>query len=116
MQMFGPVRSISEAQLPSSTDGVYEGAVLLKVDANDDNLQLFHFIRRLRQVPQLRVLRLYGKRGSAEISMGLREPIHLMDLLAKIPGVQRVRTLYRCAGVGGDQDQEVGVWLWSKDG
>ena len=50
-----------------------------------------HFVSPLRLAAQLRVLRLMSKsQNQAEILVGLREPLHLKEVLAKIQGVSQV--------------------------
>ena len=74
-------------------EGVYEGAVRLNVVAPDGIPQMAHFVSQLRLAAQLRVLRLMSKsQNQVEILVGLREPLHLKEVLAKIQGVSQVST------------------------
>ena len=71
-------------------DEVYEGTVKLDVDSEGGILQLVHFVRQLRELPQVRLLRLVGNHQVMEILLSLREPLTLEDTLVQIRGVTQV--------------------------
>ena len=72
-------------------EGVYEGAVRLNVVAPDGIPQMAHFVSQLRLAAQLRVLHLMSKsQNQVEILVGLRGPLRLKEVLAKIQGVSQV--------------------------
>ena len=51
---------------------------------------MVHFVSRLRELTQVRVLRLVGNHQVMEISLALREPLTLKETLAEIRGVDQV--------------------------
>ena len=74
-------------------DEIYEGTVRLNVEANGCIREVVHFVRELRQKPQLRLLRLVGNnREGVDILIGLREPLRLRTMLPQIAGVTIVST------------------------
>ena len=75
-------------------DGVYEGVLRLLVKAGTaDLLQVVHLVGELRQRPDLRLLKLVTiEKGTTEIVLALREPLHMEGFLLQIDGVQQVET------------------------
>ncbi|MCH7785912.1 MAG: hypothetical protein IIC22_00230 [Chloroflexi bacterium] len=81
-----------EPAIPAE-DEIYEGTVRLNVEANGCIREVVHFVRELRQKPQLRLLRLVGNnREGVDILIGLREPLRLRTMLPQIKGVTIVST------------------------
>lgn len=67
---------------------VFEGTVRLNVEANGCIREIVHFVRELRQKPQLRLLRLVGNnRDGVDIWLGLREPLRLKSILPELQGI-----------------------------
>ena len=63
------------------------------MEANGCIRQVVHFVRELRQKPQLRLLRLVGNnREGVDILIGLREPLLLNKMIPQIEGVTIVST------------------------
>ncbi|MCH7744994.1 MAG: hypothetical protein IIC84_02860 [Chloroflexi bacterium] len=74
-------------------DEVYEGTVRLNVEANGCIRQVVHFVRELRQKPELRLLRLVGNnKEGVDILIGLREPLLLKKMIPQIEGVTIIST------------------------
>lgn len=85
-------------------DEVYEGTVRLNVEANGCIRQVVHFVRELRQKPELRLLRLVGNnREGVDILIGLREPLLLNKMLPQIEGVTIVSTSLGSSESGGER-------------
>ncbi len=92
-----------QAQAPASEDEIYEGTVRLNVEANGCIREVVHFVRELRQAPQLRLLRMVGNnKEGVEIWLGLREPLRLRKMLPQIAGISIISTPV----VGGQSDKE----------
>ena len=70
--------------------------------------EIVHFVRELRQKPELRLLRLVGNnKEGVDIWLGLREPLHIKSMLPEIEGVSiSVRPLPH---VGGNVEKLLGV-------
>lgn len=64
-------------------EGMFDGAVRLTVFSQGNMQRVVRFVDSLAQRPQLRVLRMTGnpQQEAAEIDIGLREPIRLMEVL-----------------------------------
>jgi hypothetical protein len=76
---------------PDADEEKYEGTVRLNVEANDCIGEVVHFVRELRQKPQLRLLRMVGNnKDGVDIWLGLREPLQLRKMLPGIEGVSAV--------------------------
>ena len=75
--------------------GLYEGTVRLMVTSSGPVKNLLNFVGELRQNTQLRLLRLVASQRSEsmDIWLGLREPLHLIQILEDIPGVSQVTAL-----------------------
>ena len=70
---------------------VYEGAVRLDVESDGDIQLVVSFVQELRLNAQFRVLRLVShSQTDMEISLGLREPLRLKQILGEIEGVSQV--------------------------
>ena len=88
-------------ELPSLADpiklkeGTVEGTVKVMVGTSGDVGITVHFVDQLRQIPHLHVLRLQAERRNEKlvISLRLREPIALKQLLLELPGVLRVESV-----------------------
>ena len=92
-----------EPAIPAE-DEVFEGNVRLNVEANGCIRQVVHFVRELRQKPQLRLLRLVGNnREGVDILIGLREPLLLNKMLPQIEGVTIVSTSLGSSESGGER-------------
>ena len=76
-----------EVPAGSPSDEVYEETVRLTVDAEGYFHQMINFVAELRNMPQLRLL---GNSHSAEILLGMREPLPLRQVLGQIQGVAQV--------------------------
>ena len=84
------IANIPEEPSQSSGQDLYEGNVKLTVGAEDDVLQLVYFVSELRQMSQVRLLRLERNAQDVEIFLSLREPIHLREILSQVQGVTEV--------------------------
>jgi hypothetical protein len=72
-------------------NAVFEGTVRLNIEAKGCIKEIVHFVRELRQKPELRLLRLVGNnKDGVDIWLGLREPLRLKSILPKIDGVSIV--------------------------
>ena len=81
----------SEESIDASDEEIYEGTVKLKVESDGDIQLVVNFVQELRQQTQLRVLRLVShSQTDMEISLGVREPMRLRQLLGEIQGVSEV--------------------------
>ena len=82
---------------PASTDGVYEGTVKLRVQAERSAvLPMVHFVSELRRRAELRVLNVVrNEDGGADILVGLRLPLPMRRVLQQIDSVSDVRPLAR---------------------
>ena len=82
---------VSEQSPDASDEEIYEGTVKLKVESDGDIQLVVNFVKELRQQSQLRVLRLVShSQTDMEISLGVREPLRLRQLLGEIQGVSQV--------------------------
>lgn len=85
--------SVDELDELDDADSMYEGTVHLNVEANSCIREVVHFVRELRQKPQLRLLRLVGNnRMGVDIWLALREPLQLDKMLPQLEGVSVVST------------------------
>lgn len=81
----------------SPDDEVFEGSVRLNIETTGCIRDVVHFVEELRQKPQFRLLQLMGnQRDSANIMMGLREPVPLKRVLLQMPGVSQVTAPVGC--------------------
>ena len=103
------IRSLATMDGPPNE--VYEGAVRLYVDSEGGILQLVHFVSRLRELTQVRVLRLVGNHQVMEISLALREPMTLKETLGKIRGVDQVIAPQNPVSAPVSGDRTLGVRL-----
>ncbi len=73
-------------------EGTVEGTVKLIVGTSGDLGNTVRFVDQLRQISHFHVLRLQAERRNERlvISLRLREPIPLKELLLELPGVSRV--------------------------
>lgn len=94
------------AEIPESTE--FEGTVRLNVEAHGCIKEIVHFVRELRQKPELRLLRLVGNnKEGVDIWLGLREPLRIKSMLPEIEGVNiTVRPLPH---IGGQDEKLLGV-------
>ena len=93
-------------ELPEST--TFEGTIRLNVEAPGCIKEIVHFVRELRQKPELRLLRLVGNnKEGVDIWLGLREPLRIRTILPAIEGVSiSVRPLPH---VGAQDEKLLGV-------
>ena len=69
----------------------YEGNVSLKVQAEDEIHLMVNFVQALRQKSQFRLLRMVShSQREVDSLLGLREPLPLKEVLAKMQGVSKV--------------------------
>jgi|GEM_PF-6432602 len=102
-----PAKEEAKAQSDSEPALVYEGAVLLKVNAGGSVRRSLQFVHALGQLPQLTVLRLMGdQREEIEVWVGLRQPTPLKELVGQMPGVGRVAPETSLKG-----EPQLAVWL-----
>ena len=96
----------TEAPEEEEDTELYEGSVRLKVVAEGDIQQVVHFVQELRQQTQLRVLRLVGNsQKDLDILLGLREPLHLREVLGEMAGVSQVDQIEDGSEGGGGLEQ-----------
>lgn len=87
----------------------YEGTVHLNVEANNCIREVVHFVRELRQKPQLRLLRLVGNnKMGVDIWLALREPLQLEKMLPQLEGVSVVSTPIEATS---DQEKRLSIRL-----
>ena len=80
-----------EAVEPKVSDELYEGTIRLNVKVEGSMGLVVNFVQRLREKPELRLLRLANNReGGVNVWVGLREPISLQRVLGQIECVLRV--------------------------
>ena len=83
---------IGEEPVPALVDGIYEGNVRLRVDGNANIYVVIRFLQALRREDGLRVNGMVSNtKKDVEVLIGLREPIHLGDILAEMREVSQVR-------------------------
>lgn len=106
-----PAPSMERVAMPATSDGqdpdIYRGTVRLVIMA--DNLQrVVRFVDELCQRPQLRMLRMSGgpQQDGAEVSLSLREPLPIRNMIASMGGVVSVD-----AGDDREGEREVVVHL-----
>lgn len=81
----------SEQPSQASVDGVYEGTVKLRVEAEEHVRQVIHFVDALRQKSDFRLLQLVGNyKEGVGIWLGLRSPLRLKEVLLQMEGVSQV--------------------------
>lgn len=91
------------------SDTTYEGTVHLNVEANNCIREVVHFVRELRQKPQLRLLRLVGNnKMGVDIWLALREPLQLEKMLPQLEGVSVVSTPIKATA---DQEKRLSIRL-----
>jgi CheY-like chemotaxis protein len=90
-----PDESPSLAHPIKLKEGNVEGTVKVIVGTSGDVGSTVHFVDQLRQIPHFHVLRLQAERRDEKlvISLRLREPIPLKELLSELPGVSRVESV-----------------------
>ena len=95
-----------DEELPESA--TFEGTVRLNVEAPGCIKEIVHFVRELRQKPELRLLRLVGNnKEGVDIWLGLREPLRIKMILPKIDGVSiSVRPMPH---IGGPDEKLLGI-------
>lgn len=73
---------------------LYEGTVILLLEATTGIGQVIQFLRDLCMKPAIRLLKLVGNHGErVGVWVALREPLDLMGMLPKIEGVSLVTEL-----------------------
>lgn len=101
------------AQIETTAPGdgeVLEGTVRLSVKVGGSVGQVPQFMEELCQKPELRLLRLVGSQDEEmNVWVGLREPLHLEDMLRGMEGVASVSSLPP-RGVEGEEPR-MEVWL-----
>ena len=89
--LIGRVYRSSALDLGNSETMVFEGNANIRTQDTTNLLTMVDFVQRLRDTPQLRVLRLVRQASSyVDISLALREPLDLKEMLENIPGVTKV--------------------------
>ena len=86
---------VATVQQPTSSEqnGVYEGTVTLRVRAGLEVLNaMVQFVAELRGRPDLRLFKLMATNDKqvTDIYVGLREPLHMKELLLQMDGVSQV--------------------------
>ena len=97
--------SVSEEPASPHEGAIYEGNVRLKVGWDGGIQLLIGFATMLRTCQQIRVVRLVANSPTdVEISLSMREPIPLEQILAEMAGVSQVTQLPQVeAGPGGPE-------------
>ena len=90
-ELIGQVYQSAAPDLAYSEPMVFEGTANIRTQDTTNLLTMVDFVQRLRDTPQLRVLRLVRQAASyVDILLGLREPLELKDLLERMLGVREV--------------------------
>ena len=95
----------TEEPAPRSEKEVYEGNVKLQVEWDGQIQVMIEFVSMLRGNPQVRVVRLVGNSPTeVEISLALREPLLLEQMLAQMEEVAQLTELHQeTNGPGGPE-------------
>lgn len=81
----------SEQPSQVSAEGVYEGTVELRVEAEEHVRQVIKFVDALRQKSDFRLLQLVGNyKEGVGIWLGLRSPLRLKEILLQMESVSQV--------------------------
>ena len=102
-ELIGQVYQSAALDLAHSEPIVFEGTASIRTRDTANLLTMVDFVQRLRETPQLRVLRLVTQASShVDILLSLREPLDLKDLLERMPGVTEVKLTPSLHGNGGE--------------
>ena len=82
-------QTITLSEEPVSEEGaLYEGTVRLDVNVRGNMGLVVSFMKTLRERPELRLLRLSNQpEGGVSITLGLREPVRLREIVSDMEGV-----------------------------
>ena len=90
-ELIGRVYQSPALDMANAETMIFEGTANIRTQDTANLLTMLDFVQRLRDTPQLRVLRLVRQASSyVDISLALREPLDLKDMLEKIQGVTEV--------------------------
>ena len=90
---------------PAEDEEIYEGTVLLNVRVEGSLGLVITLTQQLRENPEFRLMRLSNNRsGGVDIWLGLRQPLSLIIVLAKLDGVEDVAPI-QGAGSGANGDE-----------
>lgn len=90
-ELIGRVYQFPDLDLANPEPMFFEGTASIRTQDTTNLLTMVNFVQQLRGTPQLRVLRLSRQASSyVDILLGLREPLDLKELLARVPGVAEV--------------------------
>ena len=95
-----------------SDQDIYEGLVRLRVTVDVDVRLVVNFVTELRQISELRLLRLAcDTPTSVSIWLSLREPVSLIQMLGKMEAVGQVMRSEEQSGTTEGEESVVSVWL-----
>ena len=90
-ELIGRVYQSPALDMANAETMIFEGTANIRTQDTANLLTMLDFVQRLRDTPQLRVLRLVRQASCyVDISLALREPLDLTDMLEKIQGVTEV--------------------------
>ena len=89
----------------TTEDGVYEGTVQLQVELSESVRQVVQFMGALRRNAEFRLLQVAANYREFEISLQLRSPVRMKEILLQMDGVSQVDPVRRL-----EQDSD-GAWF-----